>query len=135
LCCGRLSLPVAPVPAAHGGGCVVADGQPCLRAIAHLQIAGCRGAAHFGRDPARIDGVAEYVWPDAREGERERGYVQLAFGVGLCGVPRPLGPVDVPEGPGSCVMQSAAEVDEPVRAAVQRGEQVGARVFTARVVA
>ena len=75
LWCGRLSLPVVPVAAAHGRGGVVADGESCLREIAHLQIAGCRGAAHLGRDPARIDGVAEYVWPDARDGERERGYV------------------------------------------------------------
>src|SRR5258706_15539264 len=60
LCCGRLSLPVVPVAAAHGCGGVIADGEPCLREIAHLQIAGCRGAAHLGRDPAPTDGVAEY---------------------------------------------------------------------------
>src|SRR6185437_8874536 len=80
LCCGRLPLPVVPVAAAHGGGRVIADGEPCLREIAQLQIAGCRGAAHLGRDPARIDSVAEYLRPDAREGERERGYVELALG-------------------------------------------------------
>src|SRR6266702_1137735 len=106
LCCGRLSLPVVPVAAAHGCGGVTADGEPCLGEIAHLQIAGCRGA-------------------DAREGERERGYVQLALGVRLGGVPGPAGPVDIPEGPRSCVMQSAAEVDEPIRAADQRSEHVG----------
>src|SRR5690348_895811 len=87
LWCGRLSLPVVPVAAAHGCGGVVADGEPCLREMAHLQIAGCCGAAHFGGNPARIDGVAEYFRPNAREGERERGYLELAFGVCLCGVP------------------------------------------------
>src|SRR5712692_4730613 len=60
---GRLSLPVVPVAAAHRCGCAVADGEPCLREIAHLQVVGCRGAAHLGRDPARIYGVAEYVRP------------------------------------------------------------------------
>src|SRR6185312_15228868 len=124
LCCGRLPLPVVPVAAAHGGGGVIADGEPCLREIAHLQIAGCRGAAHLGRDLARIDGVAEYLRPDAREGDRERGYVELALGVCPGGVPGPAGPVDVPEGPRTGVMQSAAEVDEPIRAADQRGEHV-----------
>jgi hypothetical protein len=57
-------LPVVPV-AADGCSGVIADGEPCLREIAHLQIAGC-GAAPFGRDPARIGGVAEYLRPDAR---------------------------------------------------------------------
>ena len=52
LCCGDLSLPVVPVAAAHGGGCVAADGEPCLRAIAHLQVAGGGGAAS-GRGPIR----------------------------------------------------------------------------------
>src|SRR5258707_10673582 len=104
-CGGRLSLPVVPVAAARGCGGVVADGEPCLGEIARLQIAGCRGAAHLGRDPARIDGVAAYLRPGAREGERERGDVQLALGVGPGGVPGPLGPVDVPQGPGTGVMQ------------------------------
>src|SRR6516225_1785416 len=53
--CGRLPLPVVPVAAAHGGGRVIADGQPRLGAISLLQVAGRAGAAHFGRDPARID--------------------------------------------------------------------------------
>ena len=53
---------------------------------------------------------------------------------GTAGVPLPPGPVDVPQGPGACVMQSAAEVDQPVWVVDQRGEQVGGeRVFTARV--
>src|ERR1700760_2352640 len=125
LWCGCLLLPVVPVAAAYGRGCVVADGQPCLREVAHLQITGCRGTAHFGRDPARIDDVAQYFWPSAREGERERGDVELALGVRLCGVPGPCGPVDVPEGSGTCVVQSAAEVDEPIRAVDQRREKVG----------
>src|SRR5260370_3523272 len=37
LWCGHLSLPVGAVAAAHRRGRVVADGQPCLRDIAHLQ--------------------------------------------------------------------------------------------------
>src|SRR5215831_13989093 len=122
---GRLPLPVVPVAAAHGCGCVVADGEPCLREITHLQIVGCRGATHFGRDPARIDGVAEYVRPDPCEGEREGDDVELALGVCLSGVPGPPGPVDVRQGPGTGVMQPAAEVDQPARAVDQRGEQVG----------
>src|SRR5258706_5682194 len=65
--CGRLPLPVIPVTAAHGGGCVVADGQPRLGEVAHLQVVGCSGAAHLGRDPPWIDGVAEDIWPAARK--------------------------------------------------------------------
>src|SRR5438477_9537080 len=72
LWCGRLPLPVVPVAAAHGCGCVAADGQPCLRAVSLLQVVGCTSAAHLSRDPARIDGVAEYLRPRARKGERER---------------------------------------------------------------
>src|SRR5262249_12574416 len=132
---GSLSLPVVPVAAAHGGGGVGADGEPGLRAIAHLQIAGCGGAAHLWREPARVGGGGGYFLPAARGGERERGDVELALGVGPRGVPGPPGPVDVPEGSGTGVMQSAAEVDEPIRAVDQRGEQVGGRVFTARVFA
>src|SRR5258708_19446183 len=55
----RLPLLVVPVTAAHGGGCVVADREPCLRARAHLEVTGCPGAPHFGRDPPAIHGVAE----------------------------------------------------------------------------
>src|SRR6266702_3082025 len=69
LWCGRLPLPVVPV-AAHGGGRVVADGEPYLRAVSLLQVVGGPSAAHLGRNPARIDGVAEHFRPRAREGER-----------------------------------------------------------------
>src|SRR5260370_4408636 len=124
-CCGRLPLPVVPVAAANGCGCVVADGEPGLREVSQLQVTGCCGAAHLGRDPARIGGVAEYLRPRTGQGERERGYLLLALGVGLCGVPLPPGPVDVPQGPGTCVMQSAAEVDQPIWAGDRRGEQLG----------
>ena len=44
LCCGRLSLPALPAATAHGCDGDIADGEPCLREIAHLQIAGGRGA-------------------------------------------------------------------------------------------
>jgi hypothetical protein len=40
LWCRRLPLLVVPVAAAHGGGRVVADGQPGLRAIPQLQVVG-----------------------------------------------------------------------------------------------
>src|SRR5258706_15853422 len=112
--CGRLPLPVIPVTAAHGGGCVVADGQPRLGEVAHLQVVGCSGAAHLGRDPPWIDGVAEDIWPAARKGQRERGYVELGLGVRLGGAPGPLCPVDIPEGPGAALMHPAAEVVEPI---------------------
>src|SRR5580692_2637451 len=125
LCCGRLSLPVVPVAAARGCGGVIADREPCLGEIALLQVAGCCGAPHFGRDPARIDDITEYLRPDAREGERKRGDMELALGVGLGSIPVPLGPVDIPEGPGTSAMESATEVDEPIRAADQRREHIG----------
>src|SRR5215467_15972278 len=51
LWCGCLPLPVVPVATGHGGGCGVADGEPCLGEVAHLQVAGCVGSAHSGRDP------------------------------------------------------------------------------------
>src|SRR5258707_7272479 len=65
-CGGRLSLPVVPVAAAHGCGGVIADGEPCLREIAHLQIAGWRGAGPPCPEPGPIDGGAEDLPPDAR---------------------------------------------------------------------
>src|SRR5690348_9317872 len=125
LWCGLLSLPVVPVAAAHGCGWVVADGEPCLREVSLFQVAGCRGAAHLGRHPARVDGVAEYVRPSTGQGERERGCLALTLGGGLSGVPLPISPVDAPRRPATCVLQSAAEVDQPVRAVDQRGQQVG----------
>ena len=51
--------------------------------------------------------------------------MELALAVRLHGVPAPLGPVDVPEGPGGYAVQPAAEVYEPVWAVDQRSEQVG----------
>src|SRR5258708_7253610 len=56
--CGRLPLPVIPVTAAHGGGCVVADGQPLLGEVAHLQVVGCSGAAQSGQPRARVSASA-----------------------------------------------------------------------------
>src|SRR6266567_9187876 len=103
----RLPLLVVPVTAAHGGGWVVADREPCLRAGAHLEVIGCSWTAHFGPDPAGVDGVAENSRPGARGSERERDDVELALGVRLRGVPAALGPVDVPKGPGTCLMHSA----------------------------
>src|SRR5258707_6847436 len=118
----RLPLLVVPVTAAHGGGRVVADREPRLGARARLEVTGCPGTAHFRRDPAGIDGVAENSRPGARGSERERDDVQLGLGVRLSGVPAALGPVDVPEGPGTAVMHPAAQVDEPAWPADQRGE-------------
>src|SRR5258706_10632093 len=66
----RLPLLVVPVTAAHGGGWVVADREPCLRARAHLEVTGCPGTAHFGRGPAGIDRVAENSRPAAPGHER-----------------------------------------------------------------
>src|SRR6266852_4488009 len=120
----RLPLLVVPVTAAHGGGRVVADREPCLRARAHLEVIGCPGTAHLGPDQAGIDGVAENSRPGARGSERERDDVELALGVRLRGVPAALGPVDVPKGPGTCLMHPAAEIDEPVWSVDQRGEHV-----------
>src|SRR5258708_19529521 len=97
---GRGPLPLlgVPIPAAHGGGCVVADREPCLGARARLEATGCPGTAHFGRDPAGIDGVAEKSRPVARGSERDRVDVNLALGVPLSRVPAPLGPAHLPQG-------------------------------------
>ena len=43
LWCGCLALPVVPVAAAHGCGCVVADGEPCLGEISHPHVAVAAG--------------------------------------------------------------------------------------------
>src|SRR5258706_13120755 len=75
----RLPLLVVPVTAAHGGGWVVADREPCLRARACLEVAGCPVAAHFGRDPAGIAGVAENSRPSPRGSGPERDDVELGL--------------------------------------------------------
>src|SRR5260221_5356426 len=90
----RLPLLVVPVTAAHGGGCVVADREPWLRARARLEVTRCPRTAHFGRDPAGIYGVAQNSLPGARRSERERDDVKLWLGVRLCVRPASLCPVD-----------------------------------------
>src|SRR5262249_52410187 len=61
-----LELPGVPVATAHRCGCVVPDGEPCPGGASLFQVASCPRAAHLGRDPARIDGVAKRVRPRAR---------------------------------------------------------------------
>lgn len=68
LWCGLPPLPVVPV-AAHGCGCVGADGEPCLGEIALLQIAGSALAPITDAactDPAQFrSSLAQTNWTSA----------------------------------------------------------------------
>ena len=51
---------------------LIADGQPDLRLNSPFKVVGGLGAAHLGRNPARIDRVRQHVWQPACDTERER---------------------------------------------------------------
>lgn len=118
------SLPVIPIPAADLRRALIARRQPRLREMPHLQIIGRAGAAHFGRHPAGIDGVAESIRPVAGEGG-EGGDVELAFRIGLAGIPWPPLPVDIVEGAGAAAVHAAREIDQAVGAGDPGGEEIG----------
>src|SRR5262245_35303316 len=68
-----------PVSTANGGSGIVADGEPRLSEISHLEIVRRARTAHFRSDPPWIDGVAQNIRPAPGDGEGERGDVQLAL--------------------------------------------------------
>src|SRR5688572_15033312 len=94
-CCGLLLFAVMPVAATHFCSRFVADSKPGLSEVTHLQIVGSRGAAHSGRHPAWIDGIAQYIGPMPRNRAREGGDIQLAFRVSAARFPATLDPIDV----------------------------------------
>src|SRR3954465_9557863 len=55
---GSAAFAVVPVPAARERRGVVAGGEPLLRLVAEIEVVGRPGAAHPGRHPAGVDGVA-----------------------------------------------------------------------------
>ena len=116
---------MVPVPAADLRRGILADGEPGLGEVPLVEVVGRAGAAHLRRNPSRVDGVARHVRPAARDGERERGEVELAVGVGLAGVPLPSGPVDVVERSAALAVHPAAQVDQAVRTVDPRRQHVG----------
>lgn len=118
-------LSMVPIPAVHLRGSVIARRQPRLREMPHLQIVGRAGAAHFGRHPAGIDGVAEDIRPVAGEGGGEGGDVEFAFRIGLAGVPWPAFPVDIVKAAGAAAVHAAGEIDQAVGASDPGGEEIG----------
>src|SRR5689334_871557 len=69
----RDSALVVPVAAGGAGARVVACREPFLRQVSEPEIVGCAGSTHLRWHPARVDGVAEDVRPEARDGGSERG--------------------------------------------------------------
>jgi hypothetical protein len=63
--------------------------------------------------PAGIDRIAQGLRPASRHCECQRDDLQLAFGVGLCRIPGPLRPIEVPQRTLPAAMQAAAEVNQP----------------------
>jgi hypothetical protein len=61
--------------------------------------------------PAGIDRIAQGLRPASRHCECQRDDLQLAFGVGLCRIPGPLRPIEVPQRTLPAAMQAAAEVN------------------------
>jgi hypothetical protein len=91
----NLRLAVIPIFAAYCGRAILTDRKPRLRQISHFEIVRRAAAAHFGRHPTRIDGVAQDVGPVPGDRESKRGNIKLAFGVGFSRIPAPLHPIDV----------------------------------------
>ena len=121
----HLLAQVIPVSTADHGCRIVADRQPGLGAMALFQIVRCARAAHFRRHPAGIDDIAQHVRPATGEGKGEGGHAELAFAIGGGGVPAPLLPVDVAQGPGPAVVHAAAEIDQMVGPLDQRRQDIG----------
>src|SRR5271169_3413227 len=63
---GSLMVEVA---GGHGSRGVVADREPCLGDRGERQIVGGTRAAHPGGHPAWFEGVGQYGWPAAGDGE------------------------------------------------------------------
>src|SRR6476620_8823261 len=84
----RRGLAVMPDLAAAAGGRVVAGGEPGLGEVSLLEVAAGAGAAHPGRYPAGVDGVADHAGKAVGDGQGEGGDEQLAVAVGLDAVPR-----------------------------------------------
>lgn len=78
-CSGRLPLAVIPVSPTRRRGGIVADREPGLREMSHLEIIRRSGAAHLGRYPTRINSVAQNIRPAPSDCEGERCDVELAF--------------------------------------------------------
>src|SRR2546422_11421474 len=75
---------MVPVPAADRRRGIIADSQPGLGAVSHLEIVRRSGATHLCRNPAGIDRIAQNVRPASRHREGEgchllSEYAWLAF--------------------------------------------------------
>lgn len=106
---GSLMVEVA---GGHGSCGVVADREPCLGDRGERQIVGGPGSAHLGGHPARFEGIGQYGWPAAGDGEGQDDVEQLAVRVGLCSVPAPSGPLRVGQAGVAATVHAGAEVNQ-----------------------
>ena len=79
-----------------------------------LKIIRSSGTSHAGRDPARIDRMAQDVRPVARDGKGQCRDVELAFRVGARCIPAPLGSADVTQPPGAAAVHASAQIDQAI---------------------
>ena len=93
--CWSLLFAVMPVASADCRRGIVANGEPGLGEMSHLQIVRSSGAAHFGRHPARIDRVAQHIRPVSGHSKSQGNDAKLAFGVCAARLPATRDPIDV----------------------------------------
>ena len=122
---GRAPRPAMVEVAASDVGGLRVHGQPHLGQRSLRQIVWRPGPAHLRRHPARLHRVGGYVRPSAGDDKRQGRVQQLGVGVRLRAVPAPLLPLQISEVRISGLMHARAQVDQPVGALDQRGEQEG----------
>jgi hypothetical protein len=119
---GRHFLPqVVPLATADHGRRLVAYCQPGLGTLSGVEI---HRRAHLRAHPAGIDRIAQGLRPESRHCERQRDDLQLAFGVGLCRIPRPLRPIEVRQRTLPASMPGTAEANQPSGTMDQRRQDV-----------
>lgn len=131
---GRLQLAMVPILTAHLGPCVVADGQPYLRAMAVLEIARRACSAHLRRNPAWINRAADDARLISRDCCSEGCNMKLALGISGDWAPCAPLPIDIVQrGPGVS-MHAAAKVDQPRGRPISAVRVYGASTLTASIV-
>src|SRR4029079_18872039 len=88
---GPASLPVlATAPRRR----LIADREPRLGEIAHVEIVRRARTAHLRRNPARIDGITRDIRPQPCDRESQRGDVELALCIRSRRAPSPTRTID-----------------------------------------
>src|SRR3954471_19196982 len=115
---------MVPVPPADGRSGIIAGREPRLGEISLLEIVRRSRAAHLRWNPARVDRIAQDVGPAPRDGEGERGYIELSVRVRLARIPASLIPIDVAQRSGAAPVHAATEVHQSPRAIDQSRQHV-----------